>query len=48
MRTGVNSYFAILVVVIAGAVATTLIVHTAYTTVFPIVGGSAAYYDALQ
>ena len=48
MRGILNSYLAILVVTVAGAIAALLIIHVAYANVFPISGGSAAYYSALE
>ena len=49
MKDKINSYFAVLLIVIAGAGATWLIVHVVYANTFSImVSGSEANYAPLQ
>jgi hypothetical protein len=48
MKGRINSYFAILLVTIAGAGAATLIVRVASTDASAIVGGGEADYASLQ
>lgn len=49
MRDKINSYFAILIITIAGALATLLIVHVATNnTLSATVNGSEANYASLQ
>ena len=49
MKDKINSYFAILIITIAGAGATTLIVHVAGSqTLIATMQGSGAHYTALQ
>lgn len=47
MKDTVNTYFAVLLIVIAGAVAAWLIVHVA-TTKVPVITGSEASYTPLK
>lgn len=48
MKEKINSYFAILLITIAGAGAALLIVHIAYSDAFDTFGGSEAAYAPLQ
>lgn len=49
MKEKINTYFAILIITIAGSGAAWIIIHTATTNVsYPVVAGSEASYTALQ
>ncbi len=48
MKEKINSYFAVLLITIAGAGAALLIVHVAYDNAFANFGGSEAAYAPLQ
>ena len=49
MKERINTYFAILIIIIAGSGAAWIIIHVGTAnTFFPVVGGSEASYGTLQ
>ena len=48
MREKINSYFAILIITIAGSTAALTIIHVVYNNTFIITSGGAANYAALK